>query len=77
MRAGGAASPKQGSEFSAPGDSRRSSAGGIAADAQDYDAVTLESNLDDWEFDIWVDAILEDYPDSELENGEVEESEEG
>ncbi len=74
MRAGGAAPP--GGGFTAPGTSIRSTAGAIAADAKNFDAVTLESNLDDWEFEIWVDAILEDYPESELEEGEEEESEE-
>ena len=58
--------------FANPSSSTRSTAGAVSRDAGNFDAVTLESNQDDWEFEIWVDAILEDYPESELEEGEEE-----
>ncbi|MCH7992977.1 MAG: type IV pilus assembly protein PilM [Planctomycetes bacterium] len=76
LRAGGAAPPMARGAFAAPGASVRSTAGAITADAKNFDAVTLESNQDDWEFELWVDAILEDYPEPELEDGEEEELQE-
>jgi hypothetical protein len=36
---------------------------------EDVDPVTLEPAIDDWRFVIWVDAIMEDYPESEEEEG--------
>jgi hypothetical protein len=40
-------------------------------DPEDVDPVTLEPITDDWRFVIWIDAIMEDYPDfDEGEEGE-------
>ena len=35
---------------------------------EDVDPVTLEPITDDWRFVIWVDAIMEDYPEPEEED---------
>ena len=43
---------------------------------ENRDPVTNEPTNDDWEFEIWVDAILEDLPESELEEESAEEEEE-
>ena len=43
---------------------------------QDRDVVTDEPVLNDWEFEIWVDAVLQDYPESEAEDeGDEEDAE--
>ena len=41
------------------------------------DVITDESILDDWEFEIWVDVVLEDYPESETEDEENVDAEDG
>ena len=67
LRSGGAAPPAARGAYVAPGSSIRSPAGTITANAEKLDPVTLESNQDDWEFEIWVDAIREDHPEPELD----------
>ncbi|MGB2986133.1 MAG: pilus assembly protein PilM, partial [Phycisphaerae bacterium] len=42
---------------------------------EDLDVVTLEPIENDWRFEIWIDAILEDYPESEEAGAELEEPE--
>jgi type IV pilus assembly protein PilM len=50
---------------------------GAAAHHEDVDPITLESTVNDWRFVIWIDAILENFPESEEADGESEgESEE-
>ncbi len=43
--------------------------------AEDLDPVTNEPIENDWQFDLWIDAILEDYP--EVDEEDVETDEEG
>ena len=45
-------------------------------DAEARDVLTDESVLDDWEFEIWVDAVLQDYPEAETEDEEEPDAEE-
>ncbi len=52
-----------------PGAGTGSSSTGLGDDVvlppEDIDPVTLEPIVDDWEFEVWISVILEDYPQSE------------
>lgn len=75
LSSGGVVQTVFGSGFVSRASGRRSAGRAAAADAGNFDALTLEPLLDDWEFEIWVDAILEDYSESELEDDEGESEE--
>jgi hypothetical protein len=49
----------------------RPSKGGDVA-ATDRDPITGESLLDDWEFEVWADVILEEYPELDEESSDDE-----
>ena len=50
-------------------------AGDVEPEARDV--ITDEPVLDDWEFEIWVDVVLEDYPETETEDEEDVDAEDG